>query len=155
VTDAQPPLEVRAPVPGRVVPMGDVPDPVFAASLVGPGAALDPTRSRQRAVAPVCGRIVKLHPHAFVVVTPDGRGVLVHLGIDTVQLRGEGFTLLAAEGDEVEAGAPVVEWDPAAVEAGGRSPVCPVVALEAAADALRVVAEGGEVAAGAALFTWS
>ena len=54
--------------------------------------------------------------------------MLVHLGIDTVQLKGEGFTLLAAEGDDVEAGAPVVEWDPAAVEAGGRSPVCPVVA---------------------------
>jgi PTS system N-acetylglucosamine-specific IIA component len=79
----------------------------------------------------------------------------VHLGIDTVQLKGEGFTLLAAEGDDVEAGDPVVEWDPAAVEAGGRSPVCPVVALDAAADALRVVTSGGDVAAGARLFMWS
>jgi sugar PTS system EIIA component len=149
------PLEVLAPVPGRVVPMGDVPDPVFADSLVGPGAAVDPSRSRHRVLAPVDGRILKLHPHAFVIVTADGRGVLVHLGIDTVQLKGEGFTLLADEGDEVEAGAPVVDWDPAAVEAGGRSPVCPVVALDAAADALRVVTEGGEVAAGAPLFIWS
>jgi sugar PTS system EIIA component len=155
VSDARMPLQVLAPVPGRVVPMGDVPDPVFAASLVGPGVALDPSRSRHRAIAPVGGRIVKLHPHAFVVVTPDGRGVLVHLGIDTVQLKGEGFTLLAAEGDEVEAGAPVVEWDPAEIEVGGRSPVCPVVALDAAPDDVRGVAEGGEVAAGAELFTWS
>ena len=155
MSDTQAALVVFAPVPGRVVRMADVPDPVFAASLVGPGAAVDPIRSRHRAVAPVGGRIVKLHPHAFVVVTPDGRGVLVHLGIDTVQLKGEGFTLLAAEGDEVAAGAPVVEWDPAAVEAGGRSPLCPVVALDAAADALQLIADGGEIAVGAGLFTWS
>jgi PTS system glucose-specific IIA component len=154
VSDVRTPLTVFAPVPGRVVPMNDVPDPVFAESLVGPGAAVDPTRSRQQAVAPIGGRIVKLHPHAFVVVTKDGRGVLVHLGIDTVQLKGEGFILLAAEGDEVEVGAPVVEWDPAAVELGGRSPVCPVVALDALTDDLTVVDEG-EVAAGAELFTWS
>jgi len=153
--DVQPPLDVLAPVPGRLVAMADVPDPVFAASLVGPGAALDPDRSRQQALAPVAGRIAKLHPHAFVVVTPDGRGVLVHLGIDTVQLKGDGFRLLAAEGDEVAAGAPVVEWDPAAVEAGGRSPVCPVVALDAAADAVTVLGDGGEIAAGANLFRWS
>jgi PTS system N-acetylglucosamine-specific IIA component len=155
VSEAQTALQVLAPVPGRVVAMGDVPDPVFAASLVGPGAAIDPSPSRQRAVAPVAGRIVKLHPHAYVVVAPDGRGVLVHLGIDTVQLKGAGFTLLAAEGDEVEAGAPVVEWDPAAVTAGGRSPVCPVVALDAEADAVQVVAAAGEIEAGAELFTWS
>lgn len=155
MSDVRTPLKVHAPVPGRVVLMGDVPDPVFAASLVGPGVALDPSRSRHRAVAPIGGRLVKLHPHAFVVVTKDGRGVLVHLGIDTVQLKGEGFTLLAAEGDEVESGASVVEWDPAAVEVGGRSPVCPVVALDAAAGDLAVVVEGGEVAAGVELFTWS
>jgi PTS system glucose-specific IIA component len=63
--------------------------------------------------------------------------------------------LLAAEGDDVEAGAPVVSWDPAAIEAGGRSPVCPVVALDAVASDLEVVASDGEVAAGAELFTWS
>ena len=139
MSDDRRPLQVLAPVPGTVVAMADVPDPVFAAALVGPGVAVDPSRSLQRAVSPIGGRIVKLHPHAFVVVTQDGRGVLVHLGIDTVQLKGQGFTLLAAEGDEVASGAPVVEWDPAAVEAGGRSPVCPVVALDAAAGDLTVV----------------
>jgi PTS system glucose-specific IIA component len=67
--------------------------------MVGPGAAVDPPRGPLQAVAPVDGQIVKLHPHAFVVVTASGRGMLVHLGIDTVQLKGEGFRLLAAEGD--------------------------------------------------------
>jgi len=66
-----------------------------------------------------------------------------------------GFRLIAAEGDEIEAGTAIVEWDPAVIEGGGRSPVCPVVALGAAADDVRVVAKGGEIAVGAALFTWS
>ena len=80
--------------------------------------------------------------------------MLVHLGIDTVQLKGEGFRLLAAEGDEVQAGTPVVEWDPAAIEAGGRSPVCPVVALDGDADDVRALAGDGHIASGAELYVW-
>lgn len=151
-------MAVLTPVPGRVLPMGEVPDPVFSAALVGPGAAVQPfgddSGRRVEAVAPVAGRLVKLHPHAFVVQAPDGAGVLVHLGIDTVQLKGEGFELLATEGADVEAGQPVVAWDPAAVEAGGRSTVCPVVALDAGADALTGVRDSGDVGTGELLFTW-
>lgn len=147
-------LQVLAPLPGRVLPLSEVPDPVFAGAMVGPGAAVDPPRGPLQAVAPVDGRIVKLHPHAFVVVTASGRGVLVHLGIDTVQLEGEGFRLLAAEGDEVTAGTPLVEWDAAAVEAGGRSPVSPVIALDAPPEAIGDTVTGGQVEAGAELFRW-
>ncbi|MEN3540533.1 PTS glucose transporter subunit IIA [Microbispora sp. ZYX-F-249] len=145
---------VLAPVAGAAIGLAAVPDPVFSQAMVGPGRAIDPVRGPVEAVAPISGTIVKLHPHAYVVVGDDGRGVLVHLGIDTVQLKGEGFRLLAAEGDRVGAGQPVVAWNPAAVEAGGRSPVCPVVALDAPADAVGKVAEGG-VNAGDALFEWS
>jgi PTS system glucose-specific IIA component len=147
-------LPVLAPLPGRVLPLSEVPDPVFAGAMVGPGAAVDPPRGPVQAVAPVDGRIAKLHPHAFVVVTSSGRGVLVHLGIDTVQLEGEGFRLLAAEGDEVTAGTPLVEWDAAAVEAGGRSPVSPVIALDAPPEAIGETVTGGQVEAGAELFRW-
>ena len=147
-------LAVVAPLPGRVLPITEVPDPVFAAELVGPGVAIDPPRGPVEAVAPVAGRLVKVHPHAFVVQPAAGPAVLVHLGIDTVQLRGAGFTLHAAEGAEVAAGDRLVSWDAAAVAEGGRSPVCPVVALdtpaiEVAADALAAAS----VAAGATLFT--
>jgi sugar PTS system EIIA component len=147
-------LHVLAPIPGRVLPLSEVPDPVFAGAMVGPGAAVDPPRGPVQAVAPVDGRIVKLHPHAFVVVTSSGRGVLVHLGIDTVQLQGEGFRLLAAEGDEVTAGTPLVAWDAAAVEAGGRSPVSPVIALDAPPEAIGDTVTAGQVEAGAKLFIW-
>ena len=147
-------LPVLAPIPGRVLPLSEVPDPVFAGAMVGPGVAVDPPRGPVQAVAPVDGRIVKLHPHAFVVVTSSGRGVLVHLGIDTVQLQGEGFRLLAAEGDEVTAGTPLVEWDTAAVETGGRSPVSPVIALDAQPEAIGDTVTAGQVEAGARLFSW-
>ncbi len=115
-------LSVLAPVPGSEVELASVPVPVFSEAMVGPGRAVDPERGPLTAVSPVAGSVVKLHPHAFVVVAEDGRGVLVHLGIDTVELKGDGFELLIAEGARVAAGEAVVLCDPAAVEAVGRSP---------------------------------
>lgn len=146
-------LRVGSPVEGSCLPLSEVPDEVFATALVGPGVAVDPARSAGVAVAPVDGTLVKLHPHAFVVVAPQGTGVLVHLGIDTVRRKGEGFQLLTKEGEQVRAGQPVVRWDPAEVEAAGYNPVCPVVALDTAAERLGEVKEEGEVAAGGPLFT--
>jgi PTS system N-acetylglucosamine-specific IIA component len=146
---------VLSPVGGRAVGLAGVPDPVFAQAMVGPGTAIDPERGPGQALSPVDGKIVKLHPHAFVVVDAEGHGVLVHLGVDTVQLKGAGFQLLAAEGDQVVAGQPLVGWDPAEIEAGGRSPVTAVVALDAGADALSSVVEAGAVERGAELFVWS
>ncbi|WP_445525292.1 PTS sugar transporter subunit IIA [Streptomyces cyslabdanicus] len=145
---------VTSPVAGRAIGLAAVPDPVFAGAMVGPGTALDPVREPAEAVAPVDGVIVSLHPHAFVVVDEHGRGVLTHLGIDTVQLNGEGFELLVKKGDTVVRGQAVVRWNPAAVEAAGKSPVCPVVALEATADCLSELRDSGEVKTGDSLFTW-
>ncbi|MFD6135493.1 PTS glucose transporter subunit IIA [Isoptericola sp. NPDC056618] len=149
-------LTVLAPVTGTVVDVSEVDDPVFAAGLVGPGLAIEPDGVRgAEAVAPITGTIVKLHPHAFVVQHDDGRAVLVHLGIDTVKLGGEGFTTHASEGDVVQRGTVLVTWDPAAVRAGGKSAVCPVVALEATPDAVDHLAQVGTmVEHGEDLLTW-
>jgi len=146
---------VLAPSTGVVLSLQDVPDPVFAGAVVGPGLAIDPDCVPADVVSPVAGRLVKLHPHAFVVLAQGGAGVLVHLGIDTVQLKGEGFTLQVDEGDEVAAGQPIVHWDPSMIEAGGRSPICPVVALDATAEALLDLAPTGPIDVGAPLFRWS
>lgn len=146
-------IHVLAPVAGRVVPLSAVPDPVFAEAMVGPGLAIDPRRAAGTAVSPVDGEVASLHPHAFVVAGQHGCAVLVHLGIDTVRLDGAGFTLLVAEGDTVTSGQPLIRWDPAAVEAGGLSPLCPVIALDAAADRLLDRADG-EVESGTRLFSW-
>ncbi len=146
---------VTSPLAGRAIGLAAVPDPVFAGAMVGPGTAIDPVREPSVALAPVDGTVVSLHPHAFVVVDGEGHGVLIHLGIDTVQLNGAGFELLVAKGDTVGRGQPLVRWDPAAVEAAGKSPVCPVIALEATSDALGDLAEDGDIKAGGLLFRWS
>jgi PTS system N-acetylglucosamine-specific IIA component len=145
---------VSSPLSGRAIGLDAVPDPVFSGAMVGPGTAIDPVREPGEVVAPVDGVIVSLHPHAFVVVDEEGRGVLTHLGIDTVQLNGEGFELLVAKGDAVSRGQAVVRWDPAAVEASGKSPICPVIALEATAEALSGIVASGDVVAGDTLFNW-
>ncbi|RYV52374.1 PTS sugar transporter subunit IIA [Pengzhenrongella frigida] len=151
------PLIVLAPVTGTVQAMADVPDPVFAGEIVGPGLAIDPSREGVvEAIAPVAGKILKLHPHAFVIVADGTRGVLVHLGLDTVQLDGAGFTLHVAEGDTVAAGDVVVSWNPAEIESGGRSPVCPIVALEGKpGSVVGLVEPGADVRAGEPLLEWA
>lgn len=146
-------LLVGAPLAGIAIELRDVPDPVFAQAMVGPGAAVDPERGPLTVVSPIAGTLVKLKPHAFVVAGSDGRGVLVHLGIDTVNLDGAGFELLATEGAEVAVGTPVVRWNPAEIEARGLSPVCPVIALDAEAAAVGSVAAGA-IEPGRTLFHW-
>ncbi|MDR3081062.1 MAG: PTS glucose transporter subunit IIA [Streptomyces sp.] len=145
---------VTSPLAGRAIALAAVPDPVFSGAMVGPGMAVDPVREPSEAVSPVDGVIVSLHPHAFVVVDAEGHGVLTHLGIDTVQLNGEGFEVLVNKGDTVTRGQAIVRWNPAAVEQAGKSPVCPVVALEATADSLSGLREDGDVKAGDQLFAW-
>jgi PTS system N-acetylglucosamine-specific IIA component len=144
-----------SPVTGRVVAMSAVPDPDFALGVVGPGLAIEPdTLYGREVVSPLTGTVVDLHPHAFVVAAVGGHGVLVHLGIDTVLLRGEGFTSHVTKGDAVTAGQVLVSWSPAEVSDGGWSPVVPVVALDATAGTLAPsAAEGDFVTAGDRLFT--
>ncbi|WAL63112.1 PTS glucose transporter subunit IIA [Amycolatopsis cynarae] len=145
---------VASPVAGKVVAMGDVPDPVFAQQLVGPGVAIEPEGGPQEALAPIDGTVVTLHPHAFVVAGADGKGVLVHLGIDTVKQKGEGFTPHVVQGESVRAGQPLIGWNPDSVRAAGYSAVVPVVALDAAETALSEMLTDGEAAAGERLFVW-
>jgi PTS system N-acetylglucosamine-specific IIA component len=147
-------VHVTAPLAGTAVGLVDVPDPVFSTAMVGPGLAIEPGPGPSTVVAPVAGTLVKLKPHALVVLADGGRGVLVHLGIDTVKLAGEGFTLLASEGDTVEPGQPIVRWHPAEIAARGLSAVCPVVALDATAEAVADLVSG-PVDVGAPLFTWN
>ena len=146
-------LVVHAPISGAVVPLSDVPDPVFAGQMVGSGAAVEPPAGEVfDVVSPVAGKVVKLLPHAFVVVEPAGRGVLTPFGIDPVKLKGEGFKLLIAQGDTVGAGEPVMHVDPTAALAAGYSMVSPVVVLDTKPDTATPMATGA-VTAGAALFS--
>ena len=150
------PLVVLAPIPGRAVALDTVPDPTFAQEIVGPGAAIDPPREVVDAIAPIGGTLVKVFPHAYVIVSPQGVGVLVHLGIDTVELVGVGFTLRATQGDTVAAGDVIVSYDVPAIVASGRDPIAPVIILDrtrADIGLTDAVAAGLGLAAGDAFLT--
>jgi len=127
--------------------------------MVGYGAAIDPPRGVIEAVAPVSGRLLKLMPHAYVIVTPDKVGVLVHLGLDTVTLNGDGFTAHVSQGDDVTVGQVVIGYDVPAVEAKGLNPIVAVVVMDervpenvTLSDA---VTSGADIDSGAYLFTAS
>lgn len=104
-------LTLKAPLCGILVPIERVPDPVFSQKMVGEGIAIDPVS--QTLTAPCDGRVVMLHPagHALTLMTEGGVEVLMHVGLDTVALKGEGFTPRVKDGDEVKAGAPLIEFD--------------------------------------------
>jgi PTS system glucose-specific IIA component len=120
-------VEVLAPFSGRVVPLEEVPDPVFSQKMLGDGLAVDP--AEEIGVAPVTGKLAVFHSagHAFAVQATDEVGVLVHVGLDTVQMEGEGFTRLAEVGDEVVAGQEIVHFNLAIIESAGYSPISPVI----------------------------
>ena len=148
---------VLAPVGGDAVALGDVPDPVFSQGMVGYGAAVDPPHEVIDAVAPVSGRVLKLMPHAYIIMTADNVGILVHLGLDTVTLQGAGFTALVAEGDVVSAGQAIIAYDVPAVVAAGLNPIVPVVVMDERepgnVEVAAAVAEASGITSGASLFT--
>jgi len=148
---------VLAPLDGRALALTDVPDPVFSQGMVGYGAAIDPPREVIDALAPVNGTLLRLMPHAYVIMTPEGVGILVHLGLDTVALDGAGFTAHVAQGDTVTAGQPIIAYDVPAIVAAGYSPVVPVVVMDER-EASNVIAgtevdSGADIVAGTTLFT--
>ncbi len=116
-----------APVSGTVVAIEQVEDEAFASKAVGDGLAIKPTSNT--VVAPAAGTLVKIFNtnHAFCLETTEGVEVVVHMGLDTVALDGQGFTRLAEEGSEVVAGQPVLEMDLDFLNANARSMVSPVV----------------------------
>jgi phosphoenolpyruvate-protein phosphotransferase len=104
-------LILLAPVSGVIYPLERVPDPVFSQKLAGDGISIDPVDNILR--APCAGEIVQQHAagHAVTLKTTGDVEVLMHVGIDTVTLKGQGFTPHVKVGDKVEAGAPLIEFD--------------------------------------------
>lgn len=118
---------VLSPSTGRIIPISEVKDPVFAEKVLGDGAAIIPMKNQ--VVAPVSGTVVKIADtlHAVCLEGDNGLEILIHLGIDTVKLNGKGFVCHVENGQHVNAGDPLIDMDVAAVRAGGFDPVTPCV----------------------------
>lgn len=120
-------VEIYAPISGTIVNIEDVPDVVFSEKIVGDGIAIRPTGNK--IVAPVDGVIGRIFEtnHAFSIESKDGVELFVHFGIDTVELKGEGFTRIVQEGHQVKRGETIIEFDLASLEAKAKSVLTPLV----------------------------
>ncbi|MEF9442580.1 phosphoenolpyruvate--protein phosphotransferase [Burkholderia sp. 1B3(2022)] len=130
-------IVLLSPLTGPIVPLADVPDPVFSGGMFGDGIGIDPLEGRL--VAPCAGVVSHLARtgHAVTITTPQGAEVLLHIGIDTVELNGQGFVAHVEAGARVEAGALLIEFDQDAVARNAHSLVS-VIAI-ANSDAFEVV----------------
>jgi len=137
-----------SPVTGEVVALEQVPDEAFASKAVGDGVAVKPTD--KTVVSPAAGTIVKIFNtnHAFCLETEKGAEIVVHMGIDTVALGGQGFKRLVEEGAEVVAGQPVLEMDLDFLNANARSMISPVVCSNIDDFSGLVIKAQGQVVAG-------
>ncbi|GAA2010626.1 glucose PTS transporter subunit IIA [Microbacterium ulmi] len=124
-------LQIASPLDGEVVALSEVPDPVFAGGTMGPGVAIIP--SGDTVYSPGSGTIAAAQPtgHAFGLVLDGGIELLIHVGIDTVNLKGEGFDVKVKNGDRVETGTPLVTFDRKIIEDAGYPLITPVIVLNA------------------------
>jgi len=120
---------VFAPIHGEVVPINQVSDPSFAEELLGKGVAIRPAEGR--VCAPVNGTVVQIFEtgHAVTLIAEDGAEILIHIGIDTVKLKGQHFKACIQQGAAVQAGDLLIEFDPDAISAAGYDTVTPMVIL--------------------------
>ncbi len=122
---------VGCPMTGKVIPMADIPDATFAAGVLGEGCGIEPAEGR--VVAPFDGVVTTVADtrHALGLSSPDGMELLIHVGINTVELAGEGFTLHCAEGDTVKAGQVLLDVDLDRIRKGGYSTTTAVLLTNA------------------------
>lgn len=146
-------MQILAPCAGRVIAMTEVADPVFSAQATGPGVGIEPAPGRADVVAPADGLLVSVNPHAFVLLVDGEIGLLVHLGINTVRLDGEGFEVKASKGQSVTAGTPIVAWNPAEISGDDISTTVIIAVMDHPPDSVVSEVIGRDVAAGEVLFT--
>lgn len=118
---------VVSPMKGQLIPITDVPDAVFSGKMMGDGFAIVP--SEGTVVSPVDGTIMNLFPtkHAMGIQSDSGREILLHVGIDTVNLKGQGFDVLVTEGAHVKKGQPLLRVDLDYVKEHATSTITPIV----------------------------
>src|SRR5690625_1444945 len=135
---------ITLPIKGELIPITEVPDQVFAGKMMGDGFAIVPEEGL--VVSPVNGKIINVFPtkHAIGIQSEGGREILIHIGIDTVNLKGEGFETLIHEGDVVEVGQPLLKVDLSYIKENATSTITPIVFTNLAENE-QVVIENGKV----------
>jgi phosphocarrier protein FPr len=148
-------LTLVSPLSGRLMPLAQSPDPVFSTGLIGDGVAIDPDVGELR--APCDGTVTTVHTsgHAITVTADNGAEILIHLGVDTVNLQGAGFRTLVRKDQRVTAGTPLIRFDMAAIAPKVTSLVSMMVVANGDAFRVTPVRTDGAVTYGAAVATVS
>lgn len=139
-------LKLLAPMSGWLAPLEEVPDPVFAGRVLGDGLAIDPTDGIVR--SPCDGIVCALAKHAVTIRAGNGAEILIHVGLETVALKGEGFTPRVALDQAVKAGDPLLSFDLDFLAAKAKSLLSPVILANGEAFAVTHAMPGREIAAG-------
>lgn len=134
-----------SPIKGEIKPITEVPDAVFSGKMMGDGFAIVPAEGI--VVSPVDGKIVNLFPtkHAIGLLSDSGREILIHFGIDTVNLKGEGFEALVSENDRVQKGQPLLKVDLEHIKNNAKSTITPIVFTNLAEGEKIVINKTGNV----------
>lgn len=148
-------VKVTAPLNGKLVDLSEVPDPVFAEKMMGDGLAIEP--SEGLVVAPVDGEIQSIFPtkHAVGIKTKSGVELLIHIGLETVSLNGEGFEAYVKAGDKVKRGDKLISFDLEIISEKAKSTVTPIIItnMDEVVDSLLKQAPGASITAGSDLLT--
>lgn len=143
---------VLAPIRGKVLAQADIPDETFAQGILGPGCGIEPTGDT--VYAPFDGTVTQIATtlHAVGITSNDGIELLIHVGMDTVDMKGQGFTVLVKENQKVTAGTPLLKVDLDAIRAAGH-PTATAIIVTNGDDLgeLKMLAEG-DILAGTPLF---
>ncbi len=147
-----PGILVAAPVEGEAVPLSEVSDPTFGEEILGKGVAIRPVQGK--VFAPFDGTVDMMFDtgHAVNLISADGVELLIHVGLDTVKLKGQHYTAHVQNGDTVKKGQLLMEFDAAAIAAAGYDVITPVVVCNTA-DFASVTPHTGPVAPGDELLT--
>ena len=140
-------IALHAPLTGWLAPLSEVPDPVFAEKMMGEGLAIDPTEGMVRAPADATVLTIPDSRHAISLELANGAQILIHIGIDTVKLGGEGFRALVSAGQAVRQGDPLIKFDLDTVVRKARDPITPVIVASDGAT-VELAPAGREVDAG-------
>ncbi|MEH7495612.1 PTS sugar transporter subunit IIA [Neobacillus niacini] len=118
---------ISQPLEGEIVPLDVVPDPVFSQKMICDGFAINPTSGT--VVSPVDGEVISVFPtkHAVSLKSTDGREILIHVGLETVTLNGEGFTSFVSDGERVKKGQKLLEADLEFIKERVPSIITPVI----------------------------
>lgn len=119
--------ELLAPIDGTIVKLDTVSDPVFAQGMMGEGFAIKPDLNDDELVSPISGKITVASGHAIGILREDGLEFLIHIGIDTVALKGKPFTIFVKQGKKVKPGTPLVQIDWSQITANKLDPTVMVL----------------------------